>query len=152
MRLPAQFRSTPARAALVVAAGVLAGSISIPLSWHEARLDGAAQAARSTPSRQLKTPLPTEADHPPVQPSDKAEAETWSDAEIIAALEECVRLLAPTGAELEVSKPIRNGQCGTPAPVLLKRVAGVEMSPSALVNCRLAVVSPNGHLPLLAKR
>ena len=140
MHLPAQLKGTPALAALIVAAGLLAVSVSIPGSWREARFDGAAQAARLTvtPARQPNAPLPAEADHPPVQPSDKAEAETWSDAEIIAALEECVRLLTPTGADLEVSKPIRNGQCGTPAPVLLKRVAGVEISPSALVNCRLA--------------
>ena len=82
--------------------------------------------------------MPAEADHPPVLPEGKAEAETWSHAEIIAGLEECVRLLAPTGAEVEVSKPIRNGQCGTPAPVLLKRIAGVEVTPPAVVNCRLA--------------
>jgi hypothetical protein len=53
-------------------------------------------------------------------------------------VEECVRLLAPTGAEVEVSKPVRNGQCGTPAPVLLKRIDGVAVSPPAVVNCRLA--------------
>jgi hypothetical protein len=102
-------------------------------------LDGAAaaRAAHSASTRQSNT-SPAEADHPPVQRSENAQAETWPDAEIIAALEECVRLLTPTGDEIEVSKPIRNGQCGTPAPVLLKRVAGVEVSPAALVNCRLA--------------
>jgi hypothetical protein len=73
-----------------------------------------------------------------VAPEGQAEAESWSDAEIIAGLQECVRLLAPTGAEVEVSKPIRNGRCGTPAPVLLKRIAGVELTPPAVVNCRLA--------------
>ena len=140
MHLPDQFKGTPAVAAVIVAAGLLAVSVSFPSSWRKARFDGTAQAARSTvtPAPQPNSPLPAEADHPPVQPSDKAEAETWSDAEIIAALEECVRVLTPTGADLEVSKPIRNGQCGTPAPVLLKRVAGVAISPSALVNCRVA--------------
>jgi hypothetical protein len=84
-----------------------------------------------------KTPVP--ADHPPVAPTPPAEAAaTWSDKEIISALEECVRLLAPTGADVELSKPIRNGQCGTPARVLLKRVDGVELSPPAVVNCRIA--------------
>jgi hypothetical protein len=42
MRLPAQFRGTSTRAALIVATGVLASSISIPLSWHKARVEGAA--------------------------------------------------------------------------------------------------------------
>jgi hypothetical protein len=74
-----------------------------------------------------------------MSPATPAEAAAkWSDAEIISALEECVRSLAPTGTEVELSKPIRNGQCGTPAPVLLKRVDGVELSPPALVNCRVA--------------
>jgi hypothetical protein len=90
------------------------------------------------PADKEKLQKPGEADHPPVAPEGKAEAETWSDGEIIAGLEECVRLLAPTGAEVEISKPIRNGQCGTPAPVLLKRIAGVEVTPPAVVNCRLA--------------
>ena len=140
MRLTDQVKGTPALAALFVAAAVLAVSALLPRSWRDLGFDGAAQAARSTkaPSQQANAPLPGEADHPPVQPSGKAEAETWSNAEIIAALEECLRLLTPTGADLEVSEPIRNGQCGTPAPVLLKHVAGVEMSPSALVNCRVA--------------
>jgi hypothetical protein len=88
------------RAALIVATGVLASSISIPLGWHKQ----AAQAARSTAtaSRLPTATLPADADHPTVQPTDKAEAETWSGPEIITALEECMRLLTPTGADLEV--------------------------------------------------
>lgn len=114
------------------------GGVSVSREWWARTLDGATQAARSTPAPvpQPKN-TPAEADHPPVEPSAKAQAATWPDAEIIAALEECVRLLSPTGDEVEVSKPIRDGQCGTPAPVILKRVAGVELSPSALVNCRV---------------
>src|SRR5262249_20641807 len=82
--------------------------------------------------------LPAEAGHPSVQPSERAEAETWPEADIAAAREECTRLLSHTGDSIEISKPIRNGQCGTPAPVILKRVAGVEVNPPAVVNCRLA--------------
>ena len=127
-------------AALALAGGVLLLGGTIPWNGRNAGFDGAALAARApgTPGRQGKTPRPAEADNPPVAPEGKAEAETWSDAEIVAGLEECVRLLAPTGAEVEISKPIRNGQCGTPAPVLLKRIAGVEVTPPAVVNCRLA--------------
>ena len=128
-------------AALALAGGALLLSGTIPWSDEaNAGLDGAALAARApgTSGRQGKTPRPAEMDHPPVAPEGKAEAETWSDGQIIADLEECVRLLAPTGAEVEISKPIRNGQCGTPAPVLLKRIAGVEVTPPAVVNCRLA--------------
>jgi hypothetical protein len=93
----------------------------------------------SAASRSPQPKAPVQADHPAVRPSMGTEGEVWSDAEIIGALEECVRLLAPTGANVEVSKPIRNGQCGTPAPVLVKRVAGVELNPAPVVNCRVAV-------------
>jgi hypothetical protein len=124
-------------AVLALAGGILLLGGTIPWSGRDAGSDGAALAARA-PGRREKVPKPAEADHPSVAPEGKAEAETWSDAEIIAGLEECVRLLAPTGAEVEISKPIRNGQCGTPAPVLLKRIAGVEVTPPAVVNCRLA--------------
>ena len=46
--------------------------------------------------------LPADADHPTVQPTGKAEAETWSGPEIITALQECIRLLTPTETDLEV--------------------------------------------------
>jgi hypothetical protein len=127
-------------AAVVLAGGALLMSAIIPWSRDHAAFDGAAFAARGSvsPGRQGKAATPAEVDHPAVAPEGNAEALTWSDAEIIAGLEECVRLLAPTGAEVEVSKPVRNGQCGAPAPVLLKRIDGVTVSPPAVVNCRLA--------------
>ncbi len=74
-------------------------------------------------------------------PSEPApEPDRWSDQEIIAALEECMTLLAPIAAHIDVSKPIRSGQCGAPAVVLLKRVgvsSPVEISPPATLNCRM---------------
>jgi hypothetical protein len=102
--------------------------------------DNTAQAApaRQTAAQQGKGQSPAQADHPTVRPHDGSEAVTWSETEIAAALQECARLLAAVDAKIEFSKPIRNGQCGTPAPVILKRVAGVEISPPAVVNCRLA--------------
>jgi hypothetical protein len=138
MRLPARLRNVTTVVA-TIAAVVLALAISVSQKWWRTTFDGAAQAARSTPmSAPQPKNRPVETDHPPVEPSDKAQAATWPDAEIIAALEECARLLSSTGDEFDVSKPIRDGQCGTPAPVILKRVASVELSPSALVNCRVA--------------
>ena len=117
---------------VALAGGAVLLGGTLPWSGRDAGLDAAfAARAPGTQGRQVKTPKPAEADHPPVVPEG-----TWSDAAIIAGLEECVRLLAPTGAEVEISKPIRNGQCGTPAPILLKRIAGVEVTPPAVVNCR----------------
>ena len=80
---------------------------------------------------------PGAADHPPVDQS-ASPAGVWSAAEIVGALEECNLLLAPLGAAFDISKPIRTAQCGAPAPILLRRVAGVEIAPPTLVNCRVA--------------
>jgi hypothetical protein len=74
-------------------------------------------------------------DHPPVEPSLEA---TWTEGEITAAQEECARLLGPLGLTVERAKPLRTGQCGTPAPVVLRRVGAVEIVPPAVVNCRIA--------------
>ena len=80
---------------------------------------------------------PGAADHPPVDQSASPPA-SWSAAEIIGALEECNLLLTPLGTVFDISKPIRTAQCGAPAPILLRRVAGVEITPPTIVNCRVA--------------
>ncbi len=79
-------------------------------------------------------------DHQPPDAQPEPKEHVWSDAEIIAALEDCVQALAPIAAHVEVSKPIRSGQCGAPAAVVVKRVGAttpVEISPPAVVNCRM---------------
>ena len=66
----------------------------------------------------------------------------WTDAEIIEGLRECVRLLAPIAAEIEVSEPLKKGECGVPAPVALRSVGGadkVEFRPAVALNCRMVV-------------
>ena len=74
-------------------------------------------------------------DHPPV---DFSLQETWTEQEITAAQAECVQLLGPLGVTVEIAKPLRTGQCGTPAPIVLRRVGAVEIVPPAVVNCRIA--------------
>ena len=64
----------------------------------------------------------------------------WSDAEVIGALRRCVFELAPTGALVQLLEPIRNGQCGTPAPVRLRGFnlpITMEVSPPVVVNCSI---------------
>jgi hypothetical protein len=77
----------------------------------------------------------------PPTPPDPPKPQTWSEAEVIASLRECVRLLAPIAAEVEISQPVRHEVCGAPAPVLLKRIgsgaAKVEISPPAVLNCAM---------------
>ncbi len=69
--------------------------------------------------------------------------DVWSDAEVIAALKECVRLLGPIGADIEVNQPVKQEQCGTPAPMLLKRIGSgankLEFNPPAMLNCAMVV-------------
>jgi hypothetical protein len=89
---------------------------------------------------------PKAAPIPPPEPKPESAAEAelpkpdvWTEAEIIAGLRECVRLLAPIAADVEVSQPVKHEQCGTPAPVMLRRIGSgatkVEISPPALLNC-----------------
>lgn len=101
---------------------------------------------------------PAAADAKPAAPADasstaaadsKSEAarqeprkpDTWSDAEIIGALRECLHKLAPLGAEIEIAEPVRQDQCGAPAPVVLKRIGigtnRVEFQPPPMLNCAM---------------
>jgi len=62
----------------------------------------------------------------------------WSEREIAAALMACVHSLAPLNAEVVPLGPIRYGDCGTPAPVLLRSLGAKEkivFEPPLLTNC-----------------
>jgi hypothetical protein len=76
-------------------------------------------------------------------PLEAPKPDVWSDAQVIAALRECTRLLAPIAAEVEVSEPLKQDQCGAPAPVVVRRIGSgankVEISPPAVVNCPMVV-------------
>lgn len=81
----------------------------------------------------------------PKDGEDAAEAsipDEWPQEEIASALRDCVRLLAPIAAEVDVTVPIKSGACGAPAPVRLRRI-GVEnpvtLSPPATINCPMVV-------------
>lgn len=78
-------------------------------------------------------PQPGEAAAPPPQ---------WSETEVAAALMECVNLLAPINAQVVPLAPLRYGDCGTPAPVLLRSFGGkdkVAVDPPMLMNCPMVV-------------
>ena len=88
-----------------------------------------------------RTPLPAPDSKSEAAQTEPPKPEVWSDAEMIAGLRECVRLLAPIAAEVEISQPVKQDVCGTPAPVLLKRIGAgpgkVEVSPPAVLNCAM---------------
>jgi hypothetical protein len=73
---------------------------------------------------------------PPVPPPD-----VWTPEELAAGLRQCVQLLAPATAEVEMEEPLKRGQCGTPAPLALRsagRTDKVVFDPAPTMNCRLA--------------
>jgi hypothetical protein len=52
-----------------------------------------------------------------------------------------LQLLAPAATEIELQEPMKHGQCGTPAPLVLHSIGTaekVEFSPAPTMNCRLA--------------
>jgi hypothetical protein len=89
-----------------------------------------------------KAPTAAPADSKAAAPNaEPPEPDAWSDTEIIAALRDCLRRLAPLGAEIEIAEPVRQERCGAPAPVVLKRVGSgatrVEFQPPPVLNCAM---------------
>jgi hypothetical protein len=106
---------------------------------------GQNNAAGHGKTSSIAPPEPEKASVAPAEaaPAEPPKPEVWSDAEIITALRECVRLLSPISGEVEVAQPVKHKQCGAPAPVLLKRVGSganrVEINPPAELNCAMVV-------------
>lgn len=71
------------------------------------------------------------------QAAEAPTPDVWSDTEIISALRQCMRLLAPISAKIEVSEPLKHEQCGDPAPVVLRSIDNVDLQPPAVVNCAM---------------
>ncbi len=87
------------------------------------------------------TPAGSPAD--PVKPNEQAvkQLDTWSDAEIADARAHCAAVLKRIHAVALPHDPIREGQCGAPAPIELISIGQnpeVALSPPAIVRCDLA--------------
>jgi len=112
--------------AFAVCGLVLLAALTVPLWW------GSAQ-------RWLGDWLP----HAPSEQGEKAApgpTAGWTDKEIEAALMQCVQALAPLAAEVDSLTPIRSGDCGTPAPVLLKSIGAankVSFDPPLVLDCAM---------------
>ncbi|MDA7948281.1 MAG: extensin family protein [Hyphomicrobiaceae bacterium] len=77
---------------------------------------------------------------PPPHPRD-LKAPEWTAQEIQAALDRCDMLLADIGVDYTPVDPIREGVCGTPAPIELRSIGKkhkISISPPARVTCDLA--------------
>lgn len=104
-------------------------------AWALAQDDGGPPPPDRNPHRpQVKTA------EGPVLPSE-APTQEWSAHEVAAAEAECAKVLAGLALDYEKLPPIKEGKCGTPAPILLKAVGNdpkVEINPPATVTCKLA--------------
>lgn len=113
-----------------------------------AKTDAAPSQVSQARAVEVKPALSKEAATPQTPTLPAAETaptpvpDAWNDAEIAAALKECLRLLAPVAAEVEVNTAMRKGDCGTPAPILLKSVGNnpkLTFQPAVEINCPMAV-------------
>jgi hypothetical protein len=78
----------------------------------------------------------------PVLPGEQPTV-AWSDAEIEAAKAKCKELLTGDPLDYELLPPIKEGICGTPAPVLLRAVGTdlkITINPPATLSCPMADV------------
>ncbi len=97
--------------------------------------------AASTPTANAPTANAPPANAPVAGAPATPAPDVWTEAEQVAGLRDCVRLLAPLALEVDLDTPMRHGQCGTSAPLLLHSVGEAEkvvFDPAPQMNCRLA--------------
>ncbi len=84
----------------------------------------------------------------------------WTDEQIAAARAACDHALAGLKIEYTQLAPIRKGECGAPAPILVKAIDGIAINPPATMRCPLAaalhrwftkVVQPEAEVNLGAR-
>ncbi len=74
--------------------------------------------------------------------SPPAPAAAWTYEEIQTALRQCVQALAPITADVAPLPPIRSGDCGVAAPVLVSsigRMEKVSFDPPLVLDCTMVV-------------
>lgn len=108
-----------------------------PTAYSEHSLLSAERAALATTLEALSAGAPT-ATTESQSGATVAPPEQWSATEVGAALMECVNLLAPVNAHVVPLAPLRNADCGTPAPVLLRSIGAkdkIAVDPPLLMSC-----------------
>lgn len=117
-----------------------AAAPAVPQSKAAATPAPAPAAIPAPPSPTPTVSSPTPQASPPVQASPPP-PDTWREAEIAQARQQCRDLLGPLAATYQEMPPIKQDKCGTPAPISLKRlgpaVGGIELTPPAVLNCAM---------------
>jgi hypothetical protein len=150
------FRCAVLLAAMLGPLGAFEAAAEEKASWAAIFVpDMSAQAGNDTRHRATKRHSDqkariAEADPIPPLPERKdmkaakaaaAAPEVWSDTEIAAARARCAKVLKRIDAVYVAHPPIKEGRCGTPAPIRLMSLGKkhqVSFSPPALVNCDMA--------------
>jgi hypothetical protein len=127
---------------LAVALGALAASAPAQSAETAAPSDARMEKARHargkdrpviTAQPPMVPPLPERktAAASPVPPVP----ETWTQAEIDTAKAACAAAVKGLNVQLTYEPPIKEGLCGTPAPIRVSRLGNVTFKPAALINC-----------------
>lgn len=106
----------------------------------DVRYDTANSRGRTAQAEEPIPPLPVRKTSKG-KPTEAPPPDVWQPSEIAAAKARCAELLSGIDAVVEPQPPIKEGQCGTPAPIRLISLGKgrkVTFSPPALVNCQLA--------------
>lgn len=108
----------------------------------QAALEEGSGEIGKAPKQEAKTPVtPANPKTETAKAAPPPEPDVWTDTEIIAALKDCVRKLAPLGVDVEIAPALKQEQCGAPAPVLLKRIGSgknqVDLQPAPMLNCAM---------------
>ncbi len=102
------------------------------------------KAAESKPAEAKPPERPPESKPLPVPPASapaEPQPDAWPAAEVAEASALCDATLKALTLTASREPPLRNGVCGTPAPLSIRRIGAtsVELQPAAVVNCRYAV-------------
>ncbi|MDX2156356.1 MAG: extensin family protein [Hyphomicrobiaceae bacterium] len=74
---------------------------------------------------------------PAAKPPEATPEPAWSEAEVTAARAQCTTVLARVKAVAAPLDPIREGDCGAPAPIELASIGSVTLTRPAIVTCEL---------------
>ncbi|CAN1724387.1 Extensin-like C-terminal domain-containing protein [Hyphomicrobium sp. 1Nfss2.1] len=124
--------SLPPPAAVSPKAAAPVPTVSTPAAPASAKVTAPAVA----PVGPAAVPAASAAATPSPPPAD-----VWTPEQVNAGLRQCIQLLAPAAAEVELEEPMKKGQCGTTAPLALHSVGTtdkVDFTPAPTMNCRLA--------------
>jgi hypothetical protein len=96
-----------------------------------------AQDLGSSPEETVTTPTETA----PNLPGD-AKTVAWSNSDVAEAVSMCRKQLADVTLDFERLPPLKEGNCGTPVPILIRSIGSdpvVAIDPPATMTCKMAV-------------